>query len=223
MLFRAEEWINTREKFFIPIKVLSRKFRGKFLFHLKQAFVEKQLLFFNESYELKEDKIFNKFLTSLYQKEWFVYCKPPFGNAKQVMAYLGRYTHRVAISNNRITDLSDGKVSFKWRDYKDNSKWKVMTVSAEEFIRRFLIHVLPPGFMKIRHYGFLSNRNKKTMLLICKLLTCTSIKNQQKLSTAELIQKIMGVDISKCPVCGSTNLIKHIEYGKPPPFMVKIA
>lgn len=214
-------WVNSRKKFFIPVKVLSRKFRGKFLFYLNQAFTEKQLLFFNATLALSEKKDFNKFLTLHYKKEWVVYCKPPFKNAGCVIEYLGRYTHRTAISNNRIISMSNGKVRFKWRDYNDNSKWKIMIVPGEEFIRRFLIHILPPGFQKIRHYGFLGNRNKAKKLLICKQLTNTPINDYQKISTAELIQKITGIDISKCPVCGSANITRYNEYEKSPPSNVK--
>ena len=116
--------------------------------------------------------------------------------------YLGRYTHRIAISNNRIISMEKGKVTFKWRDYKDASKWKLMTLSADEFIRRFLIHVLPNRFMKIRHYGLLGNRNKNTKLKICKKLTNTPILPKENISTIELIQKITGRDLSKCPHCG---------------------
>ena len=119
--------------------------------------------------------------------EWIVYCKPPFKTAATVVEYLGRYTHRVAISNNRIIKLEDGQVSFKWRDYKDHNKWKVMTVSAEEFIRRFLVHILPTGLMKIRHYGLLGNRNRTKKLIVCKTLTNTPIIEKVKISTVSLI------------------------------------
>lgn len=120
------------------------------------------------------------------------------------MEYLGRYTHRVAISNSRILKLEDDKVSFKWRDYKENNKWKVMTVSAEEFIRRFLIHVLPRRFMKIRHYGLLGNRNRQKKLKLCKRLTGTAIMPKVPSSTIELVQKLLGKGISICPCCGSS-------------------
>jgi len=163
------KWVPSRKKFFIPVKVLSRKFRGKFLAYLKHA----QLQFFGTTADLQHPASFQRLLTSLYQKEWVVYCKPPFKNAGCVVEYLGRYTHRVAISNSRIVKLEDDHVTFKWRDYKDNNKPKEMTVTADEFIRRFLIHVLPSGFTRIRHYGFLSPRNKATRLQLCKKLTRT--------------------------------------------------
>ncbi|WP_211093709.1 IS91 family transposase, partial [Cohnella fermenti] len=126
--------------------------RGKFLAYLKQA----ELQFFGTTADLQHPASFQRLLTALYQKEWVVYSKPPFKNAGCVVEYLGRYTHRVAISNARIVKLEEDHVTFKWRDYKDDNKPKEMTVTADEFIRRFLIHVLPPGFTRIRHYGFLS-------------------------------------------------------------------
>jgi len=145
------KWVNSRNKFFIPVKVLSRKFRGKFLYFLKKLYYQNELEFHGSQKYLSNDNEFEKLLSSLYSKEWIVYCKPPFKNASRVVEYLGRYTHRVAISNNRIVSIENGNITFKWRDYKDGSKCKLMTVSADEFIRRFLIHILPSGFMKIRH------------------------------------------------------------------------
>ena len=208
-----EKWIDSRKKFFIPVKVLSRKFRGKFLFYLKQAYDDSKLSFYGNEQYLMNCNCFNKFMTAHYDKEWIVYCKPPFKNAAYVVEYLGRYTHRVAISNTRIVNVENGCVTFKWRDYKDNNKQKLMTVSAEEFIRRFLIHILPDRLMKIRHYGLLGNRNKNTKLKLCKLLTNTPIrlKPKEKLSTMELIKKLTGKDFSLCPCCG----IGHLSRAAP--------
>jgi len=207
------KWVNSRKKFFLPVKVLSRKFRGKFLHYLKHAKLE----FHGQQKHLSNPVTFNNFLTPIYKKEWVVYCKPPFKNTSCVIEYLGRYTHRVAISNKRIVNMENGQVKFKWRDYKDNSKWKIMTISSDEFIRRFLIHVLPYKFMKIRHYGLLGNRNKKTKLKVCKVLTNSPIITKEKASTLELIKKITGKDISKCPHCGSNKLIRYLDFGKSPP------
>lgn len=193
----SNTWVNSREKFFIPVKVLSRKFRGKFLALLQSAKLECH----GEQRYLDSPECFQSLLESCYGKEWVVYCKPPFKSASCVVEYLGRYTHRVAISNNRILKLENGFVSFKWRDYKDAGKWKLMTVSAVEFIRRFLTHILPPGFMKIRHYGFLGNANK-SMLLLCKKLTNTLIQPKTITSTLELIGNILGRNPAACPVCG---------------------
>lgn len=197
------KWKNSKHDFFLPVRVLSRKFRGKFLHYLKLA----KLSFFGDEKHLEDSQSFERFLSSLYRKEWIVYCKQPFKNADSVIEYLGRYTHRVAISNNRILRCEGGMVSFKWRDYRCGSNWKIMTVSAEEFIRRFLLHILPPCFMKIRHYGILGNRNKTTKLLLCKKLTSTKIIEKEKLSTIQLIQKILGKNFSICPACGVGHLV----------------
>ena len=213
------KWVNSRKKFFIPVKVLSRKFRGKYLFYLKQLYYEGNLEFHGNQQHFSDHKVFESFLSELFAKEWVVYCKPPFKNAACVVEYLGRYTHRVAISNNRIVSIKDGNVTFKWRDYKDSNKWKLMIVSGEEFIRRFLIHVLPKRFMKIKHYGLLSNRNKSLKLALCKQLTNTTVSPKERVSTIDLILKITGSDLSKCPKCGSNNL-RSVPIGKSPPIDV---
>jgi hypothetical protein len=197
-------WINSKKKFFIPVRVLSKKFKGKFIAYLQNAYFSKELKFMGEIEELSKTDVFLYFMKDLRQKEWVVYCKPPFKSAEYVLQYLGRYTHRVAISNNRIVSLENGLVTFKWRDYRDN-KEKLLTVPSEEFIRRFLMHILPDKFVKIRHYGILGNRNKKTKLKDCKRLTGTKITvnldRNKRLSIEELILKISGKNITKCPCC----------------------
>jgi predicted Zn-ribbon and HTH transcriptional regulator len=217
------KWINSRKKFFIPVKVLSRKFRGKFLYYLKLLYYQNKLEFHGSQQYLCNDNEFENLLSTVYSKEWIVYCKPPFKEAACVVEYLGRYTHRVAISNNRIVNIENGNVTFKWRDYKDGSNCKLMTVSADEFIRRFLIHILPSGFMKIRHYGLLGNRNKTIKLKLCKQLTNTPILLKEKISTLQLIQKITGRDISKCPRCGSDKLSRRTFFSKSPPASLQTA
>jgi len=181
------KWRASRKKFFLPVKVLSRKFRGKFLCFLKQAGLQ--------------------FDSALHQKEWVVYCKPPFKNAEKVIEYLGRYTHRVAISNNRILELKDDKVTFSWRDYHDNNKKKIMTVTAIEFIRRFMLHVLPSGFRKIRHYGILAARNKFSRISLCKKLTMTVFKVITS-TTLEKLKTLLGADFDLCPCCGTGHLAR---------------
>lgn len=215
-LSTLDKWRDSKKKFFIPVKVLSRKFRGKFLYYFKQLYYQNKLEFHGSQEFLSDSTKFEELLSNLYFKEWIVYCKPPFKNANYVVEYLGRYTHRVAISNKRIVSIDDDKVTFKWRDYKDKSKWKLMTLAANEFIRRFLIHILPNGFMKIRHYGFLGNRNKNSKLKICKQLTNTPILYKEKLTTLQLIKKIFGKDPSKCPHCGSSKLSRSIFCNSPP-------
>lgn len=195
-------WKDSRKKFFIPVRVLSRLFRGKFLHRLGQA----DLQFHGKLRYLENPADWNRLLDACYRKEWVIYCKPPFKNAACVVEYLGRYTHRIAIGGNRILRVENGTVSFKWRDYKDQNRWKVMALPAEEFIRRFLMHVLPPRFMKIRHYGLLASRDKAKRLALCKRLTNTPIIPKPALTTAELIQKLTGRDISKCLVCGHKKL-----------------
>ena len=219
----ANKWVNSRKKFFIPVKVLSRKFRGKFLHYLKQLYYQDKLEFHGSQKFLSNDTDFETLLSSLYSKEWIVYCKAPFKDATCVVEYLGRYTHRVAISNNRIIGIENGNVTYKWRDYKDSSKCKLMTISSDEFIRRFLIHILPSGFMKIRHYGLLGNRNKTTKLKICKQLTNTPVLLKEKASTLQLIERITGKDLSKCPHCGSDKLSRFMYLEKPPPATIKTA
>lgn len=211
------KWKNSKKDFFIPVKVLSRKFRGKFLYYFKQQNLEfKGMLYYlNNPYEL------SSLIDKLYKKEWIVYCKKPFNHPNAVIEYLGRYTHRVAISNHRILIMENGQVSFKWRDYRDNSKWKVMTISAHEFIRRFLIHVLPKGFMKIRHYGFLGNRNKESKLEICKIATLTPHLMYVKRSTIDLIEELIGRKPNVCPKCGKENFRRYI--GLSPPIFTKTA
>jgi hypothetical protein len=186
------KWVNSKKKFFLPVKALSRKFRGKFLALLKQQKPDLDPFLLNDC----------------YNKEWVIYCKPPFKTAACVVEYLGRYTHRVAISNNRLLRFENGQVTFKWRDYKDSNRWKEMTVSAEEFIRRFLMHVLPHGFMKIRHYGFLSSRGKQKKLPLCKKLTGTSLLPKEKMTTEKLLFKILGRNPQACQSCGYTSLLR---------------
>ena len=177
---------------------MSRKFRGKFLYYLKQAKLD-----FNGSQEyLAELPQFDILLSALYRKEWYVYCKRPFKTSLSVLGYLGRYTHRVAISNHRIIDYADGIVSFKWRDYKDSSTVKVMKLPALEFMRRFLLHALPPQFTKIRHYGFLGSAVKSKKLKLCCSLLSFIRPDKIVLSTLELFKKLTGIDISLCPLCG---------------------
>lgn len=207
-----KRWIKSKKDFFIPVKVLSRKFRGKFLYYLKKAYFDGSIKCSGNIEPLKDKDVFRQFIDLLYKKEWIVYCKPPFGSAEHVFEYLGRYTHRVAISNNRIVKLENGMVTFKWRDYKDNNKQKLMTVTAEEFIRRFLMHILPKKFVKIRHYGILSNRNRNLKLKKCKRiigivpnLSKISIAN---LSSAELLLLLTGKDITKCPCCKNGKMVK---------------
>jgi hypothetical protein len=167
----GQRWVSPRnKKFFLPVKPRSRLFRGKFLAYLRAAFAEDHLAFYGRLRELAHPVRFSEFVSSLQQQEWVVYCKPPFGGPQQVLQYWARYTHRVAISNGRLLKLENGKVRFRWRDSQDHNQIKEMSLDAVEFIRRFLLHVLPSGFVKMRHFGFLSNRNRKAMIKHCREL-----------------------------------------------------
>jgi hypothetical protein len=177
-----------------------KKFRGKFLRYLSEAVLD----CCGATAHLKDAGQFHNLIASLYRKDWYAYCKRPFKTTACVLEYLGRYTHRIAISNHRIIGCDKGQVSFKWRDYRNGGKEKVMVLPAEEFIRRFLLHILPPQFTKIRHYGFLASAVKKEKLSLCKKLTsCNVYAKNVKPDTIELIKRLTGIDITLCPVCGS--------------------
>jgi hypothetical protein len=161
-------WIACRPGFFLPVRLLSRLFRGKLLAFLKQAYTRKELNFGAAMATLAQPNRFYAMLRELRNREWVVYAKPPFGGPEHVLKYLARYTHRVAISNGRLLDLANGQVRFRWRDSKHNNRSKVMNLDAVEFIRRFLLHVLPSGFVKIRQFGLLANRNRRQALALCR-------------------------------------------------------
>jgi len=163
-------WIGSRSGFFLPVHVLSRLFRGKFLAGLRAAFSHHQLRFFGDCLPLAEEKNFALFLRGLFRQQWVVYSRPPFGGPQHVLHYLARYTHRVAISNQRLLSVADHRVCFRWKDYAHGSKNRTMTLSAEEFLRRFLQHVLPKGFPRIRYFGFLANRQRQQLLPLCRWL-----------------------------------------------------
>lgn len=227
----SKRWINAKKTkkndFFIHVNVISDLFKKKFMAYFEEAYDTYKLKFVGQIESLKEKQIFKCLKSQLYDKHWNVYCKPPFKSAAYVLEYLGRYTHRVAISNNRIVNFQNGLVTFKWRDYKVGNKEKYMTVTAEEFIRRFLLHVLPNKFMKIRHYGILSNRNRKTKLQKCKKLTGADLKINKKLSTEELILKLTGKDINICPCCSMGRMTRKEKLNPkcyvPPGKLEKIA
>lgn len=201
-------WRNSKKNFFIPVKVLGKKFRGKFLCYLKDEYYANELKLYGDSHRLMDKFVFSDFIDNLFKKNWVVYCKKPFENESCVINYLGRYTHRVAISNSRIVDFKDKKVTFKWKDYKDNNRNKIMTLDASEFIRRFLLHVLPKGFVKIRYYGLLSNRNRNLKLARCKNIFKIQIKEKEhRMSAAELFKILTGREIDSCRKCKQGKMI----------------
>jgi hypothetical protein len=201
----GSRWVSCRKGFFLPVKVMSALFRGKFLDHLKHCFKSGDLAFPGSISHLKESGTFDTFRKQFYEKKWVVYCKPPFGGPEGVLKYLGRYTHRIAISNNRILNIQDGKVFFRWRDYSDGNRQKTMTLQTNEFIRRFLLHVLPDRFVRIRHFGLLANRNRKEAITLCREIlgaekTITK-DNDKKETWQEQLFRITGIDVNTCPVC----------------------
>jgi hypothetical protein len=161
-------WIHLKHDFFLPVKVLSRVFRGKFVAGMKRLFRRKKLSFHGNLKHLSRPSRFRAFLRQLFRQDWVVYAKPPFGGPEYVLQYLARYTHRVAISNPRLVSLADGKVTFRWKDYAHGKKKSKMTLTADEFLRRFLLHVLPRGFVRIRHFGFLSARRRGQLITVCR-------------------------------------------------------
>jgi len=165
-----ERWIRSPPRFFLPVRVLSRVFRGKFVAGLKRAFAQKKLAFHGACLQLADKAAFAKFLRTLFREDWVVYAKRPFGGPEHVLHYLARYTHRVAISNHRLVDLTDTHVTFRWKDYAHHNKRRTMTVTHEAFLRRFLEHVLPRGFPRIRYFGFLANRWRGVFLPLCRTL-----------------------------------------------------
>jgi hypothetical protein len=194
-------WVSCRPGFFLPVRVLSRLFRRLFLEKLAAAFDTGKLVFFGRLAGLSDASLFSRSLAELQRVDWVGYAKRPFAGPTAVLAYLGRYTHRVAISNRRIVALASGRVSFRWRDYRHHNKNKIMTLAADEFIRRFLLHALPDGFHRIRHYGFLANRRRVEKLLLCRsLITGAYIampvgRDEEHRQSADLAH-------DHCPCCG---------------------
>jgi hypothetical protein len=202
-------WIPTRVGFLFPVRALSLVFRGKFLDMLQTAFAKDQLRYVGRCAPLEQPKGFHQLTRSLAAKKWVVYAKRPFSVPDKVLDYLGRYTHRVAISNNRILSLDQGRVTFSYRDRKNENRLSSTTVESDEFIRRFLLHVLPDGFMRVRHFGFLANRSKKHNLAQCRELLGieTQPNRSPKKSAREVMLDLTGVDLALCPRCRVGTLI----------------
>jgi hypothetical protein len=209
-----ERWISCRPGFFLPVRVLSRLFRRLFLEALEKAFQQRELRFPGPLEPLAHQTAFRESLAPLRRREWVVYAKPPFGGPPQVLEYLGRYTHRVAITNQRILALEQDQVTFQWKDYRHPQKHKSrrMTVTAAEFIRRFLLHTLPPGFQRIRHFGFLANRFRKHKLALCRQLLATPVRELlpsaaqcRLLSAARAAPPPLG-----CPQCRVGALLRRL-------------
>lgn len=210
----GQRWICCRPNFFLSVKVLSRLFRRLFLESLQKAFEAGQLQFFGALEPLHQPGAFAQRLTRAKASEWVVYAKRPFAGPQQVLDYVGRYTHRVAISNHRLLDIENDRVSFEWKDYRQGGEVKVMTLSAEEFIRRFLLHVLPDGFQRIRYYGFLGNRYRQERLDRCRrLLGMQVVSEPPAASSAEKdyldrYEDLTGSSLRQCPQCQLGRMVR---------------
>ena len=199
-----QHWVHPRYPFFLPVKVLSRVFRGKFVAGLKEAFGQGKLVFPGSLQPLAQERAFYAFLRPLFRKDWVVYAKRPFGGPEHVLQYLARYTHRVAISNHRILSVADGKVTFRWKDYAHGSKQRQMTLDADEFLRRFMLHVLPRRFVRIRFSGFLANRSRKQLLPLCQQLLGDSPQPRSEKTESSQTKPAPGW---LCPRCGSPMML----------------
>ncbi len=212
----GSRWIECKPDFFLPVRVLSRLFRNKFLAFLRDAFEHGKLACHGELRDLAQPHNWSRFLAALRQRDWVVYAKPPFGGPLQVLKYLARYTHRVAISNQRLVAFEDGRVTFRWKDYAHENQERIMTLDALEFIRRFLLHTLPRGFQRLRHFGFLANRVRVEKLSRCRMLLGQTEASQPEPGeepppTAAL--PAPQETEQTCPACktGRMRFVEHIE------------
>ena len=214
----GQRWIPCRPGFFLPVRVLSRLFRRLFLEALERAYDNDELELHGSLADRRAPERFRQWLDSLRKTEWVVYAKPPFGGPEKVLDYLGRYTHRVAISNHRILDVADGKVTFSWRDHRRGSRKRPMTLDADEFISRFLLHVLPTGFVRIRHFGFLANRHRTEKLQRARELLDVEPPEATDSSETweERCQRLTGRDPTLCPECRQGRMI-CVEILRPQP------
>ena len=199
----GSRWVGCRRNFFLSVRVLARLFRGLFLEQLQLAFDAGELNFFGALEPLRSPSAFARYLAQTRQSDWVVYAKPPFGGPQQVLDYLGRYTHRVAISNNRLLRISEDTVTFRWKDYRNHRPHSVMRLSGEEFCRRFLLHVLPEGLQRIRHYGLLSNRHAHTKLHRCRelLAQAPTASRQPRQDYRDRYEQLTGRSLRRCPAC----------------------
>jgi hypothetical protein len=206
--FDQKRWRPARQNFLFPVKALSLVFRGKFLDYLKKAFARNKLLFVGQSTYLADPAAFTLLINALRKKPWIVYVKKPFGSPVHVLDYLGRYIHRVALSNDRIVSAYNGAVTFSYRDRKTHDRKKTMTLDAHEFIRRFLLHVIPKGFVRVRHAGVLANRSKGLLSKCRKLLDLNpALPKLAQKSVHELMLELTGIDITRCPLCEKGTLV----------------
>jgi hypothetical protein len=199
-------WISSQPSFFLPVAVLKKVFRGKFTEALQKAFRSGRLSFHGNLKPLGNPKAFASLIRQTYRTEWVVYCKRPFGGAEHALRYLGGYTHRVAISNHRLLALADGKVTFRWRDSAHKNRKRRMTLPVEEFLRRFLLHVLPRGFVRIRHFGILSTRKRSALLPLSRRLIAADPPPRAR-PDARREPPVEREALWQCPQCGGPMLL----------------
>jgi len=212
---KKDKWIRSRNDYFLCVKVLSKVFKAILLKKLKEVYQKEKLSLFGDIEELKAPHIFDHYLNDQASKDWIVYAKKPFAGPKQVINYLGQYTHRIAISNYRLVKVENGNVFFKVRDNENPGTSKIVSLSAKEFLRRFLLHVLPKGFVRIRHFGILGNRYKKEKISLIRELEniLETLCSEAYLSWQDLLKKVTGIDINRCPRCKTGKLIATAEIG----------
>ena len=208
-------WLSCKPGFFLPVRVLSRLLRGKLLAFLRQAYDQGTLTWTGGLAPLADPQKFAKFLSPLYQKEWAVYAKPPFGGAEQSLKYLARYTYRVAISNERIEAIGDAQVTFRYKAYAHGHRWRRMTLAAQEFLRRFVQHVLPRGFVRIRSFGLLANRGRDERLARCRRLLGASESETTPSLTETVDSSASEPEVPRCPVCGERTLQVVVRTPRP--------
>ena len=207
--FDKKEWISARENYLFNVKSLAKEFQKRYLRKVEKAYEQEKLCFRGNGSAFANKHNFKRLIQALRNKKWITYSKQPFGGPEQVLEYLGRYTHRVAITNNRIVSIEDGEVTFNYRDRSDENKVKEMSIKAQEFIRRYLLHILPKGFMKIRYFGFLAHANKKASIPLLRQLINPDAEIVEKLTETieETMLRLTGVDISLCPECGKGKMV----------------
>jgi hypothetical protein len=223
-------WKQCRKDFLFPVKPLSALFKGKLLDYFKNAVAEGRLELCGSLQQYKNPSLMKSLLDSLYKNQWVVYVKPPFAGPKAVVEYAGKYTHRVAISNNRLVAMDEKNVTFRWKDYSDHNRQKHMKLDSVEFIRRFMLHVIPTGFVRIRHYGFLSNRSRKEKLDACRKALGmkppeheTTTQNQSS-HWYDLVIKFLGIDPRICPICKKGLMKTYREFcATSPPLMTAMS
>jgi hypothetical protein len=215
--FDKKKWIAARGNYLFRVESLAKEFKKRYLRKLEKAYDQGRICFRGNASAFADKQSFLQLIKTLWDKQWITYSKQPFGGPEQVLEYLGRYTHRVGITNNRIISIEEGKVTFSYRDRADENKLKEMTVKAEEFIRRFLLHILPKRFMKIRYFGFLAHTNKKTSIPILRQLINPDAEIAEKLpeTIQEMMLRLTGIDISLCPECGKGKMVDIEALPKP--------